>query len=392
MRRSKADRPKKTRKSDMRRSKADRPKKRKTLLWILGWLFIFPVPLTILMLRKKDMNLVIKCGIIVVGWIVFFSIVKTGDSGSPGEETSRNQATNTSEVAGNISEITFSNTKDVTLKIGQRYNSGNVEVKVKKKKEFSPDDVKFISDDPNVATIEYTDSFLTTMLYYDITAKGTGETTVYVVSSDGSVSSEKIKVVVPQPVEVESISFSGVNSNLILGEHLSVTANVLPENAENKTISWVSSDESVATIDNEGNITAVGGGLSTITAKAANGVTESFELTVDGTKRVMNLRVTHTRDDDNNIGDDWDFVTMVNGYSVGGEYVISVGDTLSFSAEYTEYDDKPDVGKASKSYTVTEDDLINGFTVSMDLYVKENGGRNRGKSAHFIVKYIYTPK
>ena len=378
--------------TDMSSSNSNGPKKRKTWLWVLGWLLIFPVPLTILMLRKKDMKPAVKYGIIAAGWIVYFLIGMIGGSGSSSDGTSRNQTSNGSEVVGNISEITFSKMEDVTLKIGETYSSGQVKVKVKKTNEFSPDDVKFISDDPNVATIEYTKSALTTTLYYDITAKGAGETTVFVASSDGSISSDKIKVIVPQPVEVESISFSGANSNLVLGEHLSVTVNVLPENADNKEISWVSSDESVATIDREGNIIAVGGGLSTITAKAANGVTESFELTVDGTKRVMNLRVTHPRDDDNNIGDEWSFVTQVNGERAGGEYVISVGDTLSFYAEFTESDDNPDVGKASKTYTVTEDDLINGFTVSMDLNVTENGGRNSGKSAHFTVNYNYTVK
>ena len=33
------------------------PKKRKTWLWVLGWICIFPLPLTILMLRKKDMKM-----------------------------------------------------------------------------------------------------------------------------------------------------------------------------------------------------------------------------------------------------------------------------------------------------------------------------------------------
>ena len=34
-------------------SESEMPKKRKTWLWVLGWICIFPVPLTILMLRKK---------------------------------------------------------------------------------------------------------------------------------------------------------------------------------------------------------------------------------------------------------------------------------------------------------------------------------------------------
>ena len=50
------------------------PKKRKTWLWVLGWIFIFPVPLTILMLRKKDMKPAIKYGIIAAAWIIYLII------------------------------------------------------------------------------------------------------------------------------------------------------------------------------------------------------------------------------------------------------------------------------------------------------------------------------
>ena len=40
------------------------PKKRRTWLWVLGWIFCFPIPLTILMLRNKTMNPKVKYGII----------------------------------------------------------------------------------------------------------------------------------------------------------------------------------------------------------------------------------------------------------------------------------------------------------------------------------------
>ena len=32
------------------------PRKRKTWLWVLGWLFVFPLPLTILLLRNQKIN------------------------------------------------------------------------------------------------------------------------------------------------------------------------------------------------------------------------------------------------------------------------------------------------------------------------------------------------
>lgn len=61
-------------------------KKRKTWLWVLGWIFIFPVPLTILMVRNKSMKPVLKYGIIAVGWIVYLLIALSG-TGSDKSET-----------------------------------------------------------------------------------------------------------------------------------------------------------------------------------------------------------------------------------------------------------------------------------------------------------------
>ena len=48
-------------------------KKKRTWLWVLGWLFIFPLPLTLILL-KKDMKPAIKYGIIAVAWIVYLII------------------------------------------------------------------------------------------------------------------------------------------------------------------------------------------------------------------------------------------------------------------------------------------------------------------------------
>ena len=45
-----------------------------------SWIFIFPVPLTILMLRKKEMKPTIKYSIIAIAWIVYLIIGLTGDS------------------------------------------------------------------------------------------------------------------------------------------------------------------------------------------------------------------------------------------------------------------------------------------------------------------------
>ena len=53
---------------------------KKTWLWVLGWICIFPLPLTILLLRKKDMKPAVKYGIIAVAWLLFFVIGMSGNS------------------------------------------------------------------------------------------------------------------------------------------------------------------------------------------------------------------------------------------------------------------------------------------------------------------------
>lgn len=59
-------------------------KKNRTWLWVLGWLFIFPVPLTILMLRNKTLAPKVRYGIIAAAWLVFLliGIFYEGDSAS----------------------------------------------------------------------------------------------------------------------------------------------------------------------------------------------------------------------------------------------------------------------------------------------------------------------
>ena len=74
------------------------PKKKRTWLWVLGWICIFPVPLTILMVRNKTMNKWLRIGIIAAAWIIYLIIgfaggvndsdTTTVDGGAISESTS----------------------------------------------------------------------------------------------------------------------------------------------------------------------------------------------------------------------------------------------------------------------------------------------------------------
>ena len=71
--------------------------------------------------------------------------------------------------------------------------------------------------------------------------------------------------VMVEPIHVESIKIAPINATLAVGDTKTLTATVLPENATDKTVTWGSSDTSVAAVDANGKITAVGLGNATIT-------------------------------------------------------------------------------------------------------------------------------
>lgn len=83
------------------------PKKRKTWLWVLGWIFIFPVPLTILMLRNQKLSKPVKIGIIVAAWIVYLIIgLVGGGSGDNKDSSNANTETTTIEQPADNSATT----------------------------------------------------------------------------------------------------------------------------------------------------------------------------------------------------------------------------------------------------------------------------------------------
>ena len=71
------------------------PKKRRTWLWVLGWICIFPLPLTIILIRKKDMKPILKYGIIAVAWILYLIIGLAGN----GNKNNTTPNSNSSDVS-----------------------------------------------------------------------------------------------------------------------------------------------------------------------------------------------------------------------------------------------------------------------------------------------------
>ncbi len=84
----------------------------------------------------------------------------------------------------------------------------------------------------------------------------------------------------PGEVEVESIKVTAEKTELKVGETTTVKAVITPDNATDQTVSWTTSDESVITVDKDGQITAKKNGKANVIATASNGKTDKVEITV----------------------------------------------------------------------------------------------------------------
>jgi len=101
-----------------------------------------------------------------------------------------------------------------------------------------------------------------------VTAMSVGEATIKVTAAElGLTASCKIKV---NPVEAETIVLNTTNQELKIGDEFQLTATIEPENTTNKSITWESNDDKIATVTEEGLVKAVGVGKAIITVTSGN--------------------------------------------------------------------------------------------------------------------------
>ncbi|MBR4799865.1 MAG: SH3 domain-containing protein [Clostridia bacterium] len=93
----------------------------------------------------------------------------------------------------------------------------------------------------------------------------------------GYVSSDNV---IPHKCEVSDIAFVKNSVTLVPGDIYIPETAVVPSLADDTSLTWVSSDPSVATVDELGRVCAADFGTAVITATAVNGVSESLNVTV----------------------------------------------------------------------------------------------------------------
>ena len=112
-----------------------------------------------------------------------------------------------------------------------------------------------------------------------------GEVWIKAVSQDNEAVQDSCKVIVIQPVT--GITLAKHSLTLKVGDAEQLTATVTPEDADNKSVKWSSSDVQVASVDDDGNVTALKSGEVWIKV-----VSQDNEAAQDSCKVVVTQPVT----------------------------------------------------------------------------------------------------
>ena len=159
------------------------------------------------------------------------------------------------------------------------------------------DPVTWKTTDDKVVTISYSG---------EVKAVGVGTATIKVVVGDVSAS---CKVTVLQPVTGINLNKSSLTMDA-LGT-FQMTASVYPGGANDKRITWNSSDRAIASVDENGLVTALKKGTATITAAAmdGSGVKSTCKVTVSNTAYVCTdpAQLESPHNYDNSCTDVWSY-------------------------------------------------------------------------------------
>ena len=145
-------------------------------------------------------------------------------------------------------------------------------------------DLEWESTDEAVAKVQYSSG------RYVLYAYKNGTTTITATATDGSGVTASCEVTVNINYPVQGISLNhDAKTFTKAGETLQLTATIYPDSATNKTVTWKSSDEKVATVDESGLVTAVGNGTADITATTEDG---NFKATCQVTVEIPELTLS----------------------------------------------------------------------------------------------------
>ena len=255
-----------------------------------------------------------------------------------------------------------------------------------------------LPDNATDKTIEWTsfDNDVVEVARGRLLAHKAGDAVITATAKDGQ--GAKATVTVKVIVEAESVEVSGAKHVAINGT-VTLAATVAPENATDKTVTWTTDNDKIATIDKNGVLTGVAEGKVVVTATTANGKTANISV------YVTKVAIDGTQDEVYN---------TVDAFATNGEDIVTVKDVVLFGDKglymFADITDKF-VGKNSHMECVLTfgDTVADGKTFQVRLYangsirafkydstivnsnVNWKWGEDKGKS-DLIKNIIYTVK
>lgn len=187
-------------------------------------------------------------------------------------------------------------------------------------------------------------------------------------------------------VHVTGISLDRNSAAIKEGEYITLVATVTPSNADNKSVSWSSSSDAVATVDASGKVTGVKAGSATITAITADGgMKASCALSVEAnlapsvTVEAKNISaISAVLAGKANLGS-----SVASDLKVGFQYSKSAGilPSNSTTIEATDAD-------ASYNYTAAITGLDPETKYYFRSFVRQNGQDTYGETKEFTTKDV----
>lgn len=174
-------------------------------------------------------------------------------------------------------------------------------------------EITWASDNPEVASIDNESGIVTAE------SAGTAKVKATAAYNGKSLVSNEITITV-RAIPVETVTIAGdAQRELMVGNIETLSVSILPTNATNPAITWSSTDETVASVNNKGVISAKKEGTATITATAADGSGKSASVEVTVKERTYQ-------------------VTVINGTIQGGKAQYKYGEKAVVIAEATTED------------------------------------------------------
>ncbi|MBR2883923.1 MAG: Ig-like domain-containing protein [Clostridia bacterium] len=210
-------------------------------------------------------------------------------------------------VYGRASSLSLSES-EIDLKRG-----ASRELKAIQSPELADEIVVWSSNNENIATVNQNGV---------VTAKGKGSTTIYATTT---LSGTRAECVVNVSSPITSIFLSASSKSIKIGNSDIITATLYPSDYEGDIV-WSSSDESIATVDKYGKITAHKIGTAYITATATSGVTAQCKVTV--TQPTTSIKLNKH-----------EITTYVNStYQLSASMIpLDTTDTITWSSSSTSY-------------------------------------------------------